>query len=336
MLPIYNAEKYLCQAIDSILCQSFTNFEIVAINDGSSDSSLRILQDYCKKDSRVIVLTNEHNIGLQRTLNKAICIANGEFIARMDADDISYRKRFEKQVEFLNENQSVFAVGTSVKLFGSTISKTIYAPASFLEVRLRAIFETPLMHPTVMFRRDLFLNKKLKYSEKNCSTEDYALWVEMMKFGELRNINLPMLKYRVLPNSISSLARRKNAERRANEHRTIFRDVMAIWNYVPSHYELDTHVEMFCDSEIPKKEIKEYVTWHKKLQQLTCRYIDPSDFKFVQKEFAWQWYRFVSKVIRYNRSRGFSCLSMGEKEWRNNISPFRILLLLLRSVCRFI
>ena len=102
LMPVYNSEKYLREAIKSILNQTFTNFELIIINDGSTDNSLKIIKSF--KDNRIKIIKNKGNLGLIKTLNKGIDLAQGKYIARMDADDIAMPKRLEKQIAFFNEN----------------------------------------------------------------------------------------------------------------------------------------------------------------------------------------------------------------------------------------
>ena len=109
IMPVFNEEKYIAQAIDSIICQTYSNFEFIIINDGSSDSSIDIIKSY--NDKRIRVIDNGKNIGISQSLNKGINISQGEYIARMDANDIATQNRFEMQINYL-ENNEVTLVGT--------------------------------------------------------------------------------------------------------------------------------------------------------------------------------------------------------------------------------
>ena len=112
-MPVYNAEKYLVESIESILNQSLKNFEFIIINDGSKDKSLGIIKKYAKKDKRIILLNNSRNLGLQKTLNKGLEVARGKYVARMDADDISLPKRLEIQFNYMEDHLEIFLVGSS-------------------------------------------------------------------------------------------------------------------------------------------------------------------------------------------------------------------------------
>lgn len=115
IMPVYNTQKYLKEAIDSILNQTYSNFELILINDGSTDNSLDIIIDYAKKDKRIVVLSRSTN-GFIDAVNDGVCIARGEYIARMDSDDISHPERFQKQVDYLNTHEDIYLLGTNYSL----------------------------------------------------------------------------------------------------------------------------------------------------------------------------------------------------------------------------
>jgi len=115
VMPVYNTEKFVAEAIESILAQTFTDFEIIIIDDCSTDKSWQIIQDFSEKDQRIVTIQNSENQGLARSLNKGLKIAKGQFIARMDADDISMPQRFEIQLDFLKNHPDVGVVGSTVK-----------------------------------------------------------------------------------------------------------------------------------------------------------------------------------------------------------------------------
>ncbi|HAS7841575.1 TPA: glycosyltransferase family 2 protein, partial [Vibrio cholerae] len=120
VMSVYNGEKYLGEAIDSILKQTFSDFEFIIINDGSTDKTLEIIKSYMKKDDRIVLVSRE-NKGLIVSLNEGLDLAKGQYIARMDADDISIKSRFEKQIEFLDSNPDIGVCGTWVEVFGENI-----------------------------------------------------------------------------------------------------------------------------------------------------------------------------------------------------------------------
>lgn len=204
LLPVYNSEKYLPQAIESILNQTYTNFELIIFNDGSTDKSGEIINQY--SDSRIKVITNPHNKGLVHNLNVGIEISNGKYIARMDADDISLPGRFEKQVDLLEKNEDIGICGTWFKLFDEKgYTKILMHPEKHDEIVLTMMLKhNAIGHPTAMFRKDLFDSKKIIYKQDYFKAEDYKLWTEASIHTKLANLQEVQLLYRWHKSNISS------------------------------------------------------------------------------------------------------------------------------------
>lgn len=196
ILPIKNAEKYLAHSIQSILNQTFSDFELIIINDSSTDQSLQILSSI--QDDRIRLIHLDPQQGIAAALNKGISISKGDYIARMDADDISVKTRLEKQVRFLNENLEIGVLGSWIKLFGELPRTYIHKyPVLHDEIRACMLFENSIGHPTVMFRREIWLRCKLLYSDECKYAEDWDLWFEFSKVTILHNLPEVLLHYRV-------------------------------------------------------------------------------------------------------------------------------------------
>jgi glycosyltransferase involved in cell wall biosynthesis len=197
-LPTYNAKSHIGSCIDSLREQEFQDFEIIAIDDGSTDGTIEYLED-CN-DVRLFVRTDTDD-GLPGALNYGIQRARGRYIARQDADDISYRERFAQQVNYLNENTSVALVGTAVDLLTPEGSKrtTRVSPA---EPTLDSLLEkNRFVHGSVMFRRDAVLDVG-GYDSGFQYTEDYDLWLRLANKYPVRNIRTPLYGLRVHDESI--------------------------------------------------------------------------------------------------------------------------------------
>lgn len=196
ILPVYNAEKYVCESIDSILNQTFKDFELIILNDGSTDRSAEIINQYLSLDSRIKIIHNKENIGLIATLNKGIDLAKGKFIARMDADDVSLPMRFQKQIEFLNQNNSIDIIGTSYEKFGND-NKTIHLTTNPKQIEIELLFHNPICHPSVMLRTKSIIEANLKFESDFIHNEDWAFWLAALSKG-LKIANIPdvLLKYR--------------------------------------------------------------------------------------------------------------------------------------------
>jgi len=192
VMPVYNGEKYLREAIDSILTQTYTDFEFIILNDGSIDSTEEIILSY--DDSRIVYVKNEKNLQIVKTLNKGIDLAKGEYIARMDADDISLPERFEKQMEFMEKNPDIDVCGTWYKTFG----KNEYLhklPVEHEQIKADLLFYCPLAHPTIMMKRSIF--DTYEYPDNFPKAEDYALWTKLVEYYKFSNIPICLLHYRL-------------------------------------------------------------------------------------------------------------------------------------------
>lgn len=203
VLPVYNGEKYIREAVDSILCQSFTDFECILINDGSKDSSPTILDEYALLDSRVRIVHQE-NRGLISSLNRGLSEARGELVARMDADDISTPDRFQKQVEYMKQHPDVGLLGGAITLIdevGGVIRASDY-PRRGAEMDSFIKRGSPVAHPAVMMRRDLALGLG-GYRAAYQACEDYDLWLRLYEKADIDNLPDNILYYRQHDDKIS-------------------------------------------------------------------------------------------------------------------------------------
>lgn len=200
ILPVYNAEKYIKQAIISILNQSFTDFELIIINDGSTDNSLNVITSIADERIRVI---NQENKGLIASLNGGIDISQGEYIARMDADDIALPSRFEAQLKLFNGNEELGICGTSTENFGALSNQKIRSNNDqFLKSYL--LFGPPFAHPSVMIKRKTLIENNIRYDKDFTHCEDFAMWSALKPYCEFSNVVEVQLKYRVHPGQITN------------------------------------------------------------------------------------------------------------------------------------
>lgn len=202
LLPVYNAESFLEDAVLSILQQTFSDFELILIDDGSTDGSKQIVRQLAVRDSR-IRLVQRPNKGLIATLNEGIALARSPLIARMDADDIALPHRLERQCTYLKSHPETVAIGSYVQFMdrcGHTY-RTKYLPAGE-GLRKAFLWGCPIMHPTVMMRTEA-VREAGGYSPEFPSAEDYALWLRLLSLGGIDNIPEVLLSYRVHGSSIS-------------------------------------------------------------------------------------------------------------------------------------
>tara|TARA_R110001599_G_scaffold79463_3_gene215298 strand:+ start:1519 stop:2529 length:1011 start_codon:yes stop_codon:yes gene_type:complete len=201
ILPVYNGEKYIEEAINSILGQTYQNFELIIINDGSSDTSLAIINQY-KENNKVVIITQK-NSGLIYTLNKGIDIAKGRYIARMDADDIAHPERFEKQLSLFETNKHLGVCSASTENIGAETGITLRS-ADNDTLKATLLFWPPFAHPAVMIKRSVLLENNIYYREEYKHCEDFDLWSQLAPFCEFSNVTDVMLKYRVHPEQVTN------------------------------------------------------------------------------------------------------------------------------------
>lgn len=205
LMPVYNGEKYLKEAIESILNQTYTNFEFIIINDGSTDKSEEIILSYT--DTRINYISNSANIKLIKTLNVGLNAATGKYICRMDADDISLQNRIELQVDFMENHPKYVLAGTYVNTINELgqLQKTIEYYTQDEDLRFAMIHYCPFIHPSVILRSDILKKTNFHYLEDYIHAEDYHLWTILANEGKVANIPLYLLNYRVHPEQISSV-----------------------------------------------------------------------------------------------------------------------------------
>ncbi|GAB4376943.1 MAG: hypothetical protein Kow00121_25070 [Elainellaceae cyanobacterium] len=215
LMPVYNAERYVAQAVESILNQSFSDFEFLIVDDGSTDRSLQILRQYASQDSR-IQLISRPNTGYVKALNELLNVAAGELIARMDADDIALPDRFALQVKFLRENPEVVCVGGAQDWIDEAGRFLLHHPEVEQDTeiqQLALVGHTPINHPSTLFRRDLMLQIG-GYDETMCPSEDLDVWLKLGELGKLANLRETVLKYRQHDKSISELKQAEQIQKR--------------------------------------------------------------------------------------------------------------------------
>lgn len=203
VMPVYNGERFLREAIESILKQTYSDFEFIIINDGSTDKTDEIVRSY--NDPRIVYIKNDKNLGLSKSFNTGIDAARGKYIARMDADDVCAPKRFERQLQFLERRPGVDIVGSNLRFIDekSRPLSNFKRQADHIDIKFSSLFSTPMMHPTIMGKTSVF--KTHHYNEALSNSEDYELWSRLLFKTDTHfaNIHEPLLFYRTYPNSFT-------------------------------------------------------------------------------------------------------------------------------------
>ncbi len=197
LMPVCNGEKFLCECIESIIGQSFSDFEFIIVENGSGDNSWELINSF--NDPRIKPIKSPIR-QVAYNLNLALMNSSGKYIARMDSDDISYPRRFQVQFDFLEQNWDVAIAGSGFKCFGENVDeKIVFMPETDRAIRRKLPFRFCFCHPSVMFRRELVLNYGGYQGVNGC--EDLDLWLRLSRSNSIKMANIPevLLKYRIHP-----------------------------------------------------------------------------------------------------------------------------------------
>ncbi len=200
-------EEWLIESIESVLSQSYSNFEFIIVNDNPSrEINKKLLEYYSLKDLRISVINNEINLGLTKSLNIGLRRTKGKYVARMDADDISFLDRFSEQFEFMESNENVVLCGTQVRYIGSESKKKLsWIKKKNIDLKQNLIWGSVFVHPTVFIRSSVLKSNNIFYDENYLQAQDYSLWVDLINLGDFYNIQKILLDYRKSDRQISSI-----------------------------------------------------------------------------------------------------------------------------------
>jgi len=199
LLPVYNCENYILEAVESILQQTYSHFELLIIDDCSTDATVEKIKTLT--DQRIQLIEKPKNSGITNSLNFGLTIAKGKYIARMDGDDISLPLRFEKQVAFLEANENVIVCATNYQILDTDILVKNPEENEFIKIDL--LSDSCIAHPTVMLRKSILYTNNIFYQNEFEPAEDYDLWVRLLDYGLLHNLQENLLFYRNHNNQVS-------------------------------------------------------------------------------------------------------------------------------------
>jgi glycosyltransferase involved in cell wall biosynthesis len=196
IMPVFNASEFLSKALESVLWQTYSNWELICVNDNSIDNSLQILKAFAKKDKRIKILSNSRNRGIGYSLNKALKQVKGDFIARMDADDIALPDRLEKQLTLLKANPDIVACGGQAAIIDPSDNIIAYKkfPTQYPKLYKMIMKVVPIQHPILMTRAKVF--KNYRYLETISTAEDVDLLFYILEKGKIANVNSIIYLYR--------------------------------------------------------------------------------------------------------------------------------------------
>lgn len=215
IMPVYNAEEFIAKAIESILNQTYIDFEFIMIIDCPTDDTLNIIKRY--NDKRIRVIYNEYNSGIAYSRNRGLSVSRGKYVALMDDDDISSRDRLERQVDFLEENSDIDILGgrsQTINELGKIISTSTVALTNPLYINAMLLFRNVLINGTVMMRKDFIEKYGLCYKDNCLGMEDFRFWIDCSKVGRITNLDEVLLLYRKSQyNETNRVRQIKNEER---------------------------------------------------------------------------------------------------------------------------
>lgn len=232
LLPVYNCELYVQTAIESILNQTYTDFEFLVIDDASTDATVSIIKKL--EDSRMQLIEKPVNSGYTNSLNYGLQIAKGKYIARMDADDISHPERFAQQIAYLEAHPEVVVCGTAYKIIGN--DKSIAIPENHEAIKIGLLWGNCISHPSVMIRKKILNEYSIQYDTSKEPAEDYDMWVRLLSMGKLHNLQEVLLQYRVYGNQVS---RKRAEEQKKNDVQAKFKMLQYLgisWDIHEHHF----------------------------------------------------------------------------------------------------
>jgi len=237
VMSVCNGEKYLEEAVESILNQTFRDFEFIIVDDGSLDASPRLLALYKQRDPRVLIHRFDDNRGLSTALNSGIERARGEYIARMDADDISLPNRLQEQVAFMDARPEIGVCGSWVELIGLKNGEEWKYPTSHEAIYASTLFANTLVHSSVIMSASLLKKYALAYDENVRYAQDYELWSRAVSLARFANMDQILLRYRVHAQGTGS----RHRDEQLQVHEMIYRRLLQPFGVEPTKDNLLTH-----------------------------------------------------------------------------------------------
>lgn len=278
LLPVYNGAEFLAETIDSVLNQTYTEFDFLIINDASTDNSEEIIQSY--SDQRINYLVNEKNLGSIGTPQKGMDIIQTEYIARIDQDDLWHPTKLKKQIGILDENPKIGICGTSLEYIGDKTGYRIF-PLSNETLKVGFLFGCLMCHPSVLFRKSFLLETGIRYSPEFLLADDYKMWIDCLDYTLIYNIPEVLVSYRQHKSQICSV----HAPEQLQVKNRLRLEMLKRIYPNPDSDEIDFHIQTFAEQKILSvSEYKKCVAWKEKLQkqnQSIGNYVEP---RILEKE----------------------------------------------------
>lgn len=324
IMPIFNGEKYLKEAIESILNQTFTDFEFIIIDDGSSDNSLDIIKSF--KDERIILIKNNENKGISYSLNKGVEVAKGKYIARMDADDIALPNRLEMQLSFLEKNPTVDLIGCSVEWIDELGKSQSVDVRNYNHEMIECllVFTCPLYHPTIIGKKSVFTT--FGYNSTYDGMEDWELWTRMVRQYKIINIPEVLLKYRLHESNASKIKQPSKTQKLSQ----LLGKQLNHYLHINDFKSINIHTATCTDTistSIVQSDITNSKIWLSNLIDLNDKesFFNDDVFSFIINQ---TWYNFINRTIK---NRNYSIVKLLIFDTLN-LSTQQIVGLLLKGI----
>lgn len=291
-MPVYKGDEYLSEAVDSILNQTFSDFEFIIICDDPTDETCHILDKYQQNDSRMRVYYQERQ-GLVNSLNKGFSLARGEYIARMDADDICLSDRLEEQVKFMDQNPQICVCGSWIAIIGYNAGGIWKYPIENNEIQCKHLFNCSIAHPSSIIRKELLVQQNLMYDSTFRHCEDYALWVRISTLYPLANIGKVLLKHRIHP---SAIGQHYSSDQKKCADQVRYRQLREFFRLTPTENELMLHSSISVgEFETRKDYLNDVNRWLLKIWAANNE-VEYFDKLALSAELAKRWYAACNKT----------------------------------------
>ncbi|MEM0994242.1 MAG: glycosyltransferase family 2 protein [Bacteroidota bacterium] len=235
LTPAYNREKYIGEAIESVQIQAVKDWEMIIIDDGSTDQTVEIVKAYQAKDQRIILLQNPKNMGISATRNHGLKQVKGKYIAMLDSDDVCLPKRFEQQIPFLESHPEVGVLGAWAEHIG-TSNHQFTPEQNDAQLRARSLYRCPMVHSSTIIRTAIVQAENLRYNEQYPASNDYDFWVQALPHCQFHNLPEYLVQYRRHDQNISVTHRGDQKKYRVASSRLAFKHILN-WDIVPQRHE---------------------------------------------------------------------------------------------------
>lgn len=278
LIPTYNCELYVKEAVQSILDQTYSSFECIIIDDCSTDKTIEILKSF--NDNRIKLIEKPKNSGYTNSLNYGLTIAKGKYIARMDGDDISLPTRFEKQVAKFEVNPKLVVCGSIFQIIDS--DQVVYNPESHREIKLALLKDSAIGHPTAMLRTSILKDHNIAYDTSKEPAEDYDLWVRLLEFGEFYNIQEVLFLYRVHDGQVS-ITQKEKQRTKASESRF---KILSYFKVPLNELQKRAYINLFSyTKKVKPVDVFQFLSLRDAVNSSLANFIDKREVRILLKEY---------------------------------------------------